>query len=228
LRDVIRASIEATASSLDERRVQLTTDMPGFSLPVRGDPARLQQVIVNLLSNAVRYSPPSSPIHISARADGDSIVVTVADKGRGIPPSRLSEIFELFVQDEQGLVRSAGGLGIGLTLVQKIIELHGGAVRAHSDGVGKGSEFVVRLPRQPHAVIHRPFPSRQKASARRVLIVEDQDDSREMLRILLESMGHIVVEEADGASAVAAIEREHPDVALIDIGLPVMSGYEVA
>jgi two-component system CheB/CheR fusion protein len=228
LRDVVRTAIEALTPVLDERQSVLTTELTDKVLPVRGDAARLQQVIVNLLSNAARYSPSSCPIHLSAYSQGDSVVLKVKDEGRGISPSMLSEIFELFVQDEQGLERSTGGLGIGLTLVRQIVELHGGKVQAHSDGVGKGSEFVATFPRQAHAVIHHMFESQEATDAKRILVVEDQDDSREMLRVLLESMGHVVLEEADGASATRTIERDHPDIALIDIGLPVMSGYEVA
>jgi CheY-like chemotaxis protein len=188
----------------------------------------MQQVVLNLLSNAARYSPVGSPIDLTVTIEDDSVYLKVRDQGRGISPSMLSDIFELFVQDDQGLERSTGGLGIGLTLVRQIVELHNGKVKAHSEGFGKGSEFVVKLPRQPHAVIRRQNEQYTHAGTRRVLIVEDQDDSREMLRVLLESMGHVVVEKAVGASAVAAIEREHPDIALIDIGLPIMSGYEVA
>jgi CheY-like chemotaxis protein len=228
LHEVIRTAIEALTPVLEERQAKLTTSVADEVLAVRGDTARIQQVIVNLVSNAARYSPPGSPIVLWAAVEGDAILLGVKDQGRGISPAMLSDIFEMFVQDEQGLERSAGGLGIGLTLVRQIVELHGGQVEAHSAGVGQGSEFIVRLPRQPHAVIHRLNESQRSATARRVLVVEDQDDSREMLRVLLESVGHTVVEEADGSSAIAAIEREHPDVALIDIGLPVMSGYEVA
>jgi two-component system CheB/CheR fusion protein len=228
LRDVTRAAIEALTPVLEERQMALSVDLPDTDLPVRGDAARIQQVIVNLLSNAARYSPPGNPIFLLAQAQGDAVVLKVKDYGRGISPSMISDIFELFVQDAQGLERSTGGLGIGLTLVRQIVELHGGKVEASSDGAGKGSEFTITLPRQPHAIIHRYQDSNYVAEGRRVLIVEDQEDSREMLRLLLESMGHLVLEEADGAGAVSAIEREHPDVALIDIGLPVMSGYEVA
>src|SRR5262249_32064945 len=189
----------------------------------------MQQVVVNLLSNAARYSPPGSPIHLSVTENANSVVLKVQDHGRGISPSMISEIFELFVQDGQGLERSTGGLGIGLTFARQIVELHGGRVEAHSEGIDQGSEFVVTLPGQSHAVIRPPQPELQGPSdMQRVLIVEDQEDSREMLRVLLESMGHIVMERADGGAALAAIEREHPDAALIDIGLPVMSGYEVA
>ena len=228
LREVIRTAIESLMPMLEDRQAQLITYVSNSALPVRGDGARIQQVIVNLLSNAARYSPPGSPIQVTADVAGDSIVLKVRDQGRGISPAMLSDIFELFVQDEQGLERSTGGLGIGLTLVRQIVELHGGKVQAFSAGLGKGSEFVVTLPRQPHAVLHRMRDAQLNADARRILVVEDQDDAREMLRVLLESMGHVVVEEADGGSAAATIEREHPDVALIDIGLPVMSGYEVA
>jgi two-component system CheB/CheR fusion protein len=149
------------------------------------------------------------------------------DDGRGISREMLSEIFDLFVQAEQGLERSTGGLGIGLTLVRKIVELHGGTVEALSDGLGKGSKFVVLLPRQDHAVLNSTRRTGSPSPAR-VVIVEDQDDTREMLRVLLESGGHVVLEESNGKAAVDTIEREHPDVALIDIGLPVMNGYEVA
>ncbi|HLH30420.1 MAG TPA: PAS domain S-box protein, partial [Terriglobia bacterium] len=228
LREVVRAAMEALTPILEERQAKVSSEMPNEVLPVRGDTARIQQVIVNLLSNAARYSPPGSPIALKIGVEGESVVLRVRDQGRGISPTMLADIFEMFVQDEQGLERSTGGLGIGLTLVRQIVELHGGQVEAHSDGVGKGSEFVVRLPRQPHAVIHHLNESLRAATARRVLVVEDQDDAREMLRVLLESMGHTVVEEADGSAAIATIEREHPDVALIDIGLPIMSGYDVA
>src|SRR5262249_53889724 len=155
LRETIHTAIESLTPILEERQSGLQVDLPDDILPIRGDSARIQQVVVNLVSNAVRYSAPDTPIRLSAAAKGDSIVLSVKDEGRGISPSMLSAIFELFVQDGQGLERSAGGLGIGLTLVRQIVELHGGKVNAISEGVGKGSEFVVRLPRQPHPVIHR-------------------------------------------------------------------------
>jgi signal transduction histidine kinase/ActR/RegA family two-component response regulator len=228
LRDVVRNAIEVLNPVLEEHNAKLTTDLPLANLLVRADAARMQQVVVNLVSNAARYSPPGSLIHLSATANADSVVLKVQDHGRGISSSIISEIFDLFVQDGQGLERSAGGLGIGLTFVRQIVELHGGQVEAFSEGRGKGSEFIVTLPRQTRAVI-RPQPEPQRSSdVQRVLVVEDQDDSREMLRVLLESMGHIVLERANGATGLAAIEQDHPDVALIDIGLPVMSGYEVA
>ena len=228
LRDVVSGAIEALTPVLEEHKAKLTTELSLHKLLVRADAARMQQVLVNLLSNAARYSPPGSAIHLSATATADSIVLKVQDHGRGISPSMISKIFDLFVQDGQGLERSTGGLGIGLTFVRRIVELHGGRVEAFSDGVGKGSEFIVTLPRQAKAVIHLQPEQQHASDVQRVLVVEDQDDSREMLRVLLESMGHIVLERGDGATALAAIQEEHPDVALIDIGLPVMSGYEVS
>jgi two-component system CheB/CheR fusion protein len=228
LRGIIQTAVESLTPLLEDRKSHLIMDVSADVLPVRGDSARLQQIVVNLLSNAARYSPCGTTIHIAAHVEGESVVLKVKDQGRGISPSMLSEIFELFVQDGQGLERSNGGLGIGLTLVRQIAELHGGKVEAHSDGPGTGSEFVVKLPRQPNALLHWVSGEHQPMIARRVLVVEDQDDAREMLRVLLESMGHVVVEQSDGASAVETIGREHPDVALIDIGLPLMSGYDVA
>ena len=228
VRDVIRTSLEALAPVLSERKAQVIPDLPDEPMMVRGDADRLQQVLVNLLSNAARYSPPGAQIWLSAATEGDSVVLRVKDPGRGIAPTMLSEIFELFVQNEQGLERSNGGLGIGLTLVRKIVELHGGSVEAFSDGQGKGSEFVVVLPSQRNAVVRLRTEHREAIGPRRILVVEDQDDAREMMHVLLTSKGHIVIEAADGRAAVEAIEREHPDVALIDIGLPMLSGYDVA
>jgi two-component system CheB/CheR fusion protein len=228
LRDIIQTAVESLTPLLEDRRCQLALDLADEVLPIRGDSARIQQVVVNLLSNAARYSPSGKTIRITAGHEGETIILKVKDEGRGISRSMLSEIFELFVQDGQGLERSSGGLGIGLTLVRQIVELHGGKVEAHSDGPGTGSEFVVSLPRQPNALLRWKQGEHEASAARRVLIVEDQDDAREMLRVLLQSMGHIVVEQPDGGSAVEAIRREHPDVALIDIGLPIKNGYEVA
>jgi CheY-like chemotaxis protein len=156
------------------------------------------------------------------------VVVRVKDEGRGIPENMLSEIFELFVQGGQDLDRSGGGLGIGLTLVRKIVELHGGSITAYSDGPGTGSEFVIKLPYLQNAVFYQSADAPLPVTLRRVVVVEDQDDSREMLQILLQEAGHKVFSAGDGLAAVSAIEREHPDVALVDIGLPGMNGYEIA
>jgi two-component system CheB/CheR fusion protein len=167
LREVIRTAIEALTPALEERQTKLTTELPGEFLPLRGDGARIQQVVVNLLSNAARYSPPGSPILLSANADGDSIILRVKDQGRGISPAMLSDIFEMFVQDEQGLERSTGGLGIGLTLVRQIVELHGGQVEAHSAGVtGKRIHRYASTAASRHDSPHQRVSSRGDGPAR--------------------------------------------------------------
>jgi two-component system CheB/CheR fusion protein len=229
-RRVIQLALEASSPMLEEHAVRLTVDVPTEPLPVRGDAVRLQQVVGNIISNAVRYSDAGGAIHIGARADNGSISCRIRDTGRGIPASMLDAIFDLFVQGEQDLDRRRGGLGVGLTLVRQIVKLHGGDVRAFSDGPGCGSEFLIELPRQERAILAKPEPHfiADNVVSRRVVLAEDQEDSREMLRLLLEQLGHIVLEADDGVSALSAIERHHPDVALVDIGLPKMNGYDVA
>jgi two-component system, chemotaxis family, CheB/CheR fusion protein len=230
LRKVVTAALEAVAPLLEERKAELVVSTGATPLGVDGDPARLQQVVGNLLSNAARYSPAGSRIWLTARGVEDSLLLTVKDEGCGIPRDMLAEIFELFVQADQGLDRPRGGLGVGLTLVRKIVELHGGSVEARSDGPGTGSELVVRLPRAPLAAA-APAPRLRPslpAGGCRIVIVEDQQDAREVLRLLLEAKGHTVIEAADGAAAIEVIARERPDVALVDIGLPVIDGYAVA
>jgi CheY-like chemotaxis protein len=224
----VHTALETLAPLIAEKQTDLIIALPDDILAVRGDRDRLQQVFVNLVSNAIRYSSNGKPVWVAAMHDGDQVVLKVRDEGRGIPRTMLSEIFELFVQNEQGLERSSGGLGLGLTVVRKIIELHGGQVEAFSDGPGAGSEFMVRLPRQRNAVIRNGSRKPETSAAQRILVVEDQDDSREMMHVLLQSKGHVVIEAADGQAAIEAIEREHPDIALVDIGLPVVSGYDVA
>ena len=229
LRSVISTAIEATAPVLADRTEPVVTNITNDKLIVRGDSDRLQQVLVNLISNAARYAPSDTPIWLSAAVEGGMAVIRVKDIGRGIPQHMLGEIFELFVQNEQGLERSKGGLGIGLTLVRKIVELHGGTVDAYSNGPGTGSEFVVKLPRQSGVAAKQSIdPVDRSARARRILVVEDQDDSREMMCCLLSLKGHSVLEASDGMGAVDAIETHHPDIAFVDIGLPILNGYEVA
>ena len=227
LHQPLDSAIEATAPLLADRGITLSVDIPTEPLPLRGDPSRLCQVVVNLLSNAANYSPHGSRVHLEVRTKGGRVGIRVSDRGVGIEPELLDRIFELFVQSEQKLDRSRGGLGVGLSLAKNIVELHAGTIEAHSDGPGRGSEFQIWLPRSDtapnHATATRPHGDRC-----RIVLVDDQDDSREMLRMLLESRDHTVLDAADGESAIALIEREKPDVAFIDIGLPVMSGYEVA
>jgi signal transduction histidine kinase len=196
---------------------------------VDADPTRLEQIVGNLIVNAVKYTPEGGTIRIGVRDESGAAVLRVADEGIGMPPELVATAFDLFVQGERGLDRSYGGLGIGLTLVRRLAELHGGSVTAKSAGPGLGSEFIVRLP-----LICVPAPVRQLATterpvpARDILIVEDNTDARETLRKLLEFAGHRVRTASDGAAGVEAALAALPEVALVDIGLPKLDGYEVA
>ncbi len=197
---------------------------------VDGDGDRLQQVLTNIINNAVKYTPLDGRIGIALRGDGRNAVLTVADTGDGIAADLLPVVFDMFVQGASTLDRAQGGLGIGLTLVRRLVELHGGDVTVASPGVGKGSTFTVRLPQvaapAPVAIAsHMPTGA---TSPRSILVIEDSRESRTMSRMMLELDGHRVFEAADGLSGLQILETERPDAALIDIGLPGIDGYEVA
>jgi two-component system, chemotaxis family, CheB/CheR fusion protein len=226
LRDTSRSAIEALAPLMQEHGTNLTVEIADEPLFVMGDPARLQQIQANLLSNASKYSHRGADVRFSVRREDGQAVMTVADNGRGIEPHVLPRIFELFVQGDQSLARSEGGLGIGLTLLKSLVELHHGRVEAHSDGAGKGSVFTVTLPLHEVEEEHRPVPPR--AAVRTVVLVEDQSDARRMMQLLLESEGVQVFTASDGAEGLALIERIRPDLALVDLGLPVLSGFDLA
>ena len=193
---------------------------------VYADSVRFEQVIANLLTNALKYTPVGGAIRVTVGPEGAHALLQVEDTGIGIAPGLRPHIFDLFVQGERGLDRAQGGLGIGLTLVQRLVELHDGAVEAHSAGPGQDSRFTVRLaavPAPTSAASAQPI-----ATPRRVLVIEDNEDSRDMLRQLLENAGHEVHDAGDGPQGVDAALRLEPDVALIDVGLPELDGYEVA
>ena len=192
------------------------------------DPTRLEQILGNLLTNAVKFTPVGRAIRVGVRAEADTAVLVVEDEGIGISEEALPRIFDLFFQGERTAARSEGGLGIGLTLVKTLTELHGGSVEARTGGAGLGSTFVVRLPRVPvPRVAARRMPP-GAAARRRVLVIEDNDDSREMLKTWLALEGHDVLEASNGVEGLKILLGERPDVAFVDIGLPVMDGYEVA
>jgi PAS domain S-box-containing protein len=197
---------------------------------VDADETRIEQILSNLLGNALKYTPTGGDIAVRVRGDADGAVLEVADTGAGIPPDLVDRMFDLFVQGDRGLDRRHGGLGVGLTLVRRLVELHGGRVTVTSDGPDRGSVFTVRLPRiTAPARVAEPVPARAAASCpRRILIVEDNDDAREMLRMTLALAGHEVHEAPDGATGLERALAVHPDVALIDVGLPGLDGYEVA
>jgi signal transduction histidine kinase/ActR/RegA family two-component response regulator len=198
---------------------------------IHADETRMEQVVQNLVGNALKYTPAGGRIHVRVAADGDEAVLEIADTGIGIPPELLVSIFDPFVQGDQDPDRAQGGLGLGLTLVKALTELHGGTVRAESPGPGKGSVFTVRLPR---IAAPGPPPGRTavsgapRARRRRILVIEDNADAREMLRMLLALAGHEVHEAADGPAGLVVARTVAPDVALIDVGLPALDGYEVA
>jgi two-component system, sensor histidine kinase len=198
---------------------------------VHGDPARLEQVVTNLLANAVKYTPAGGHVRLSTEAAGTDAVLRVEDDGIGISEETLPFVFELFFQVERPLSRPQGGLGLGLTLVRRIVELHGGTVEAASGGAGKGAAFVVRLPAVPAPTAETvPAASDAKLVRERghVLLVEDSADAREILRMVLERSGYVVTCAEDGPGGVEAALRSRPDAAVVDVGLPGFDGYEVA
>ncbi len=213
------------AGRTDRHRVAVEA----VSVWVDADETRLEQVIANLLGNALKYTPPGGSVVVWVKADGDGAVLEVQDSGVGIPSDLIGRVFDLFVQGDRALDRAQGGLGIGLTLVRRLVELHGGTVEARSAGLGRGSTFTVRLPAiAPALGSSTPAPKRAGREPRRVLIIEDNEDAREMLRCELEREGHTVYEAAEGQDGIAQALSMAPDVALIDIGLPGLDGYEVA
>src|SRR6266850_1253516 len=197
---------------------------------VDADPTRLEQVLGNLLANALKYTPSGGAITVRVAADGDSAVLEVEDTGAGILPELRHKVFDLFVQGERTLDRAQGGLGIGLTLTRALVEMHGGTVEARSAGAGRGATFTIRLPRipAPAATARPPKPAPATRVPRRILLVEDNVDAREMLRAQLAQEGHDVHAAADGPTGVEMAAAVRPDVVLIDIGLPGFDGYEVA
>jgi PAS domain S-box-containing protein len=231
LATVIAQAVETSRPLIDARRHELVVTLPREPLLVEGDATRLAQVVSNLLNNAAKYTPEGGHIGLTVEPRPGEAVVRVRDDGVGIPAELLPQVFDLFTQGDRSLARSEGGLGIGLTLVKSLVEMHGGSVEAHSDGPGQGSELVVRLPtlgREP-AEGGEGGPSRSPPSgSRRVLVVDDNVDAAESLAILLRTWGHEVLTTHDGLAAVKAAEQVRPEVILLDIGLPRMDGYEVA
>jgi CheY-like chemotaxis protein/two-component sensor histidine kinase len=195
---------------------------------IDGDATRVEQIITNLVGNALKFTPPGGAVSVAVGDDAREAIVRVSDTGHGIAADMLPRIFDLFAQGEQAADRAQGGLGIGLTLVRRLVELHGGRVEAASAGPGTGSTFTVHFPRLPAPRPASEAPPRRVVPRQRTLVVEDNDDAREMLRTLLELDGHTVYEAANGIAALASALEHRPDIAIVDIGLPEMDGYEVA
>ena len=230
---VLARAVEMASPLFEQRRHELAVSIDP-DLYVTGDLVRLSQVFANLLTNAAKYTPPGGHVAVRAAREGGEIVVSVRDDGVGIAPDMLPRVFDLFVQEKQSIDRSGGGLGLGLAIVRSLVRLHGGEVAARSEGTGEGSEFVVRLPAldadarvqetRARATTNPPPPSTQ----RRVLVVDDNVDAADLLAFALEASGFATRTAHDGPDALRLAEEFHPDVAVLDIGLPVMDGYELA
>jgi PAS domain S-box-containing protein len=232
--EVVDRAVEIASPLIEQRSHQLTVCVPRHGLVVDADPERLAQVVSNLLTNAAKYTDVGGRITVSAgRADGE-IQLTVNDTGMGIEASMLPNMFEMFVQERQSLDRSQGGLGLGLAIVRRLVELHGGRVRVESEGKGRGSTFTVTLPAAPErsepdgADVHEQASEDVKAQRLSVLVIDDNVDAADTLALALRAMGHTTRTAHDAPAALEALKTFHADVALVDIGLPVMDGYELA
>ncbi len=228
--EVVGQAVEMASPLLEQHGHRLELDVPAHGLGVTGDRVRLAQVVSNLLNNAARYTPPGGHVAVRAAREGDEVVLSVRDDGRGMPPELLPRVFDLFVQGARTPDRQEGGLGIGLAVVRTLVTMHGGRVEARSEGPGRGSTFLVRLPYAPVTPPPEKAPAAGRAAARplRVLVVDDNVDAAELLASLLRARGHEVLSAHDGPGALAALDAWRPHAAVLDIGLPVMDGYELA
>jgi signal transduction histidine kinase/ActR/RegA family two-component response regulator len=228
---IIERSLETSRPAIDSAGHELKIDVPEHPLRVEVDPARMAQVFSNLLHNASKFTERGGIIEIEAKQHGSEVITSIRDNGIGIPSDELAHVFDMFRQVDQSLEKSHGGLGIGLTLVRRLVELHGGTVNAQSEGPGKGSEFIVRLP-----LANRDVPTSRMQTTRkdketaisslRILVVDDNLDSGHTLSLLLTIKGHEVRTAGDGVEGIAVAEDFQPDVILMDLGMPRLNGYE--
>jgi CheY-like chemotaxis protein len=235
LASLVERSVEASSPRIAAREQTLQVALPPQAIELHGDPVRLAQVLANLINNASKFSGPRSRIELTAAYANGEVRISVKDHGAGIDPAFLPHIFDLFAQADQSLDRSQGGLGIGLTLVKHLVELHGGRVAAFSEGVGRGTEVVVCLPGKPAAagdtqaqLSATPKPQPRVDAPARILVVDDLAASAETLMTLLEMEGFEVKVASEGMAALRIAEEFRPGVVLLDIGLPGMNGFEVA
>jgi CheY-like chemotaxis protein len=231
LATVLAGALETSRPLLDQARHHLSVTLPREPIPLWADPTRLAQVFLNLLNNAAKYTEPGGEISLLVEPDDGRVTVRVRDSGIGIPPDMITTIFNMFIQVDHSLERGHGGLGIGLTLVKRLVEMHGGSVAASSAGTGRGSEFVVRLPVLPtNEAVDSPatgeFPS--YACHRRILAVDDNWDSIDSLATMLRMLGNEVRTAGDGVEAVEVAANFQPEIVLMDIGLPRLNGFDAA
>jgi PAS domain S-box-containing protein len=230
---VVRQAVETSAPLIDAQQHKLSIDIPAEEVLLDADVTRLTQVFANLLNNAAKYTPKSGHIAIKAAHTADSVTIRVTDDGIGIPKEMLSKIFDMFMQVDHSSDRSAGGLGIGLSLVKRLVAMHDGTVEAHSNGPRAGSEFVVRLPLANRPPASEPMAAKEddvqaQPAPRRILVADDNEDSASSLALILRMLGHETKTANDGVQALEVAETFLPDVALLDIGMPKLDGYETA
>ena len=234
LDEVIESAVEASRTLIDASRHALSITLPAEPVRVEADPTRLAQVFINLLNNAAKYTPPGGQISLAATREGDTVVVKVKDTGIGIAPEVLPRVFDTFTRIDHSAERAQAGLGIGLSLARHLVELHGGHIEAHSEGPGRGAEFIVTLPacvrtddtdasNEPAITAETP-----RGRVLRILVADNNADAAESLSLLLRAAGHETHIAHDGLQAVEASRRIHPDIVLLEIGLPRLNGYEVA
>jgi signal transduction histidine kinase/CheY-like chemotaxis protein len=228
VQDVVDEALETTQPLLAVRQQRVTFDPPPQPLKVDGDPDRLKQVIGNLLSNAAKFSPDGGRIYVSLAQVAGIVQIRVRDEGVGMDAQLLPHVFDLFVQGDQSLDRAQGGLGIGLTVAKRLVELHGGRIEVRSDGPGRGSEFTILLPVGVRAPSEAAAADVEPMNARRILVVDDNADSAMSLSVLLEMEGHEVRSVSNGPAAIRELEQFHAQVVLMDVGLPGLDGYATA
>jgi len=233
IQEAVQAALETTRPLIDAAGHDLTVQLPAQPVYVLGDDARLAQIFSNLLNNAAKYTPPGGRISVEGTVENDDIVVRIRDTGFGIPPDKLPGIFDMFSQVDQSIDRAQGGLGIGLALVKRLVEMHGGRVSVTSGGAGRGTEFEIRLPAAPpgtrQSLAGKVLPTQQpRGKMRRVLVVDDNRDATESLVTYLSIAGHSVEGAYDGLEAIERATTYQPDIVLLDIGLPKVNGYEAA
>ena len=237
LRAITAQSIRVMQPAAERQDIELKLVQPDEPLMIHADPVRVEQIVTNILSNAIKYTPEEGHVTVVVSKDEKNALIRVTDDGVGIDPARIGGIFELFAQAENAIGRAEGGMGIGLALVRNLVQLHQGTVQAKSDGVGHGSEFVVQLPlvvteesaaKEETPPVPAMVASDEQASGRRIVIVEDNADVRELLALKLKRLGHSVDAAPDGVQGLQRLVDVKPDLALIDLGLPGIDGYEVA